>query len=121
MLYCASKAHMGGLYLNGFMIHKGKGNKQTVTREPVDVRRSKTLLLKLPFGAKSHVCGKRQMRCAQSYDDWCWFKKRNLVIVIFFLCLQSAMFISSFFTVNYLVFLQRITFSGFFGTKLFLI
>ena len=34
MLYCASKAHMGGLYLNGFMIHKGKGNKQTVTREP---------------------------------------------------------------------------------------
>ena len=27
---------------------------------PVDVRRSKTLLLKLPFGAKSHVCGKRQ-------------------------------------------------------------
>ena len=27
---------------------------------PVDVRRSKTLLLKLPFGAKSHVCSKRQ-------------------------------------------------------------
>ena len=27
---------------------------------PVDVRRSKTLLLKLPVGAKSHVCGKRQ-------------------------------------------------------------
>lgn len=38
---------------------------------------------------------------------------------IFFLCLQSAIFISSFFTVNYLVFLQRITFSGFFRHKAF--
>ena len=35
------------------------------------------------------------------------------------MCLQSAMFISSFFTVNYLVFLQRITFSGFFRHKAF--
>ena len=24
------------------------------------------------------------MRCAQSYDKWCWFQKWNLVIVIFF-------------------------------------